>query len=90
MKEETIKSIYEMLKWHFNEKVKRLWCATESLRIWKWWISLVSRATWVSRQTIYRWIEELNWDKELDNRRIRKQWWWRKRIDNNQGCLILS
>jgi len=80
MNEQSIKTSYEMLKWHFNEKLRRLWCATESLRIWKWWISLVSRATGVSRQTIYTWIKELKWEKSLEDTRIRKKWWWRKNI----------
>lgn len=52
MAEESIQARYEMIVAHLNEKSRRLWCANESMALGRGGISMVSRATGVSRTTI--------------------------------------
>ena len=82
-----IKKKYDQLKEHLNEKTRRLWCATEAEEEWRWWISKVVRATWVSAPTIRRWISELKSPEKVVIWRIREKWWWRKKLLNKDSNL---
>jgi len=78
-----IRKKYKLQEKYFNEKNKRFFAWAEALSIWYWWIEIVHKATKLSRNTIKRWMLELE-DPEREWWRIRKKWWWRKKkIDNN-------
>ena len=55
----TISAKYAQLAAHLNEKTLRLWAATEALALGRGGISLVARATGLSRTTIHTAIQEL-------------------------------
>jgi len=71
--EQKIKSKYQEIAPHLNERSKRLWCATEAKSLGIGGISIVSRATKVSRQTIHIGIKDLESGIILPKNRIRKE-----------------
>jgi AcrR family transcriptional regulator len=44
---------YELIKPYLNERTRRIWAATEALAIGRGGVSQVSRATGLSRTTVY-------------------------------------
>ena len=58
--EEIIKKKFNILSSTLNERQRRLWAATETLNLGYGAISIVSRATGISRVTIMRGIRELD------------------------------
>ena len=58
--EEIISEKFKLLCDSFNERQRRLWAATETLNLGYGAISIVSRATGISRPTIMRGINKLN------------------------------
>ena len=87
MKKESIKERYKLIIPHFDEKRRRLWCASEAMRE-EGGISIVHRATGVSRTTITNGIKELKKEKDLvENKRIRKGGGGRKKAVEKDKAL---
>ena len=59
MTESEIHEKFSRIAGHLNEQAKRLWCANEALALGWGGISLVAKATGLSRTTITVGIEEL-------------------------------
>jgi transposase len=70
-----------MLDGSLNERQRWLWAATETLNLGRGGISIVSRATGISRPTIMRGIKELNEEQDLPQGRSRRAGGGRKK-----GC----
>lgn len=81
--EELFKEIstkYASLKSVLNEYSRRIWLWTEAIALWRWWQALVAKATWVNRNTVLAWVQEVREEKEkLPIGTCRKKWWWRKK-----------
>ena len=71
--EKNIKNKYEQLAPCFTERQKRLWCAAEAMSLKKFGISIVSRATKISKPTIYAGIKEIKNKTILAPNKIRKK-----------------
>jgi len=54
-----IRNKFEMLKPHLNERTKRMWVASEAIGLGRGAYAIVSKATGMSRTTIYRGVSEL-------------------------------
>jgi len=54
-----IRDKFEMLKPHLNERTKRMWVASETMGLGRGAYAIVSKATGMSRTTIYRGVSEL-------------------------------
>jgi transposase len=81
-----IKSRFELIKNHLDEKAKRLFCATEAKILGRGGIKKVHQATNVSEKTISKGLKELNQIDILDKKekKIRKSGGGRKKaIDKN-------
>jgi hypothetical protein len=75
-----IKSRYDLVKNHLNEKTKRLWCAAEAKVLNHGGIALVSKATKVARGTIARGLKELDSsDSSSETSQIRQKGGGRKK-----------
>lgn len=85
--EKIIKTKYEQLAPHLNEKTKRLWCALEASQLKKFGITIVSNATKVSRPTIYAGIKELKNSKEIPEDRIRREGGGAKKLTEKNPSL---
>ena len=74
MKEEAaIKRRFELVSGELNERTRRLLAASEALTIGWGGISLVSRATGLSRKTISQGIKELQGEERANEGRIRRK-----------------
>lgn len=78
-KKEEITYKYEQLKPHLNEKTRRLWVATEAQAIGLGGISLVQRATGISRPTIMAGCKEIDNPETIVEARVRRHGGGRKR-----------
>jgi hypothetical protein len=81
-----IKSRFESIKNHLDEKTKRLFCAAEAKVLGRGGIKKVYKATNVSEKTISKGLKELNQIDTLDKKenKIRKSGGGRKKaIDKN-------
>ena len=87
-----IRTKYLRIKHSLNEKSRRLWCAAEALAIRKGGITLVHRATNVSRPTIYAGIKEIKKKKHHKkfNLRIRKKGGGAKSISSKMPGIRLA
>ena len=76
-----IKSRFELIKNHLDEKAKRLFCATEAKILGRGGIKKVHQATNVSEKTISKGLKELNQIDILDKKekKIRKNGGGRKK-----------
>ena len=81
--EEIIARKYRTLSGLLNERQSRLWAATESLSLGYGGISLVSRATGISRVTISQGIKELKKEQHLSPEQSRRPGAGRKK-----GCEL--
>ena len=86
--EEKIKNKYEQLSSCLTERQKRLWCAAEALSLKKFGISIVSRATKISKPTIYAGIKEIKNKTTLPLNKIRKKGGGAKKLTNKQPNLL--
>jgi len=59
----SIQRRYEKIKEHLDEKRRRLWCANEAIGLEWGGVSVVSKATGVSRTTITEGVKELEGKK---------------------------
>ena len=85
---ERIRAKYEALSALLTERSRRLWCATEAIDIGWGGISLVSKATGVSRFTIWRGIREVEGGEALDRGRIRRPGAGRKKVVEKDSSLL--
>lgn len=79
MDDEEIQAKFSRIVPYLDEQSKRLWCANEALALGWGGITLVSRATGVSRTTITAGIHELTGERELPPERIRRSGGGRKK-----------
>lgn len=83
MTTEIISQKYTQIKWSLNEKQRRIWAWVEVLAIWIWGIAIVSKGTWMARNTVKKWKIEVEEGETLVSR-IRKPWWGRKKKVDQQ------
>ena len=83
-----IKIKYQQMSACFNERSKRLWCATEALSLKKFGVTIVSQATKVSKNTIYAGIKELKEIKKISPNRIRKKGGGAKKLKEKNPTLL--
>jgi len=88
--EEIIARKYWALQSEWNERQQRLWAASEALCLGYGGVSLVSRATGLSRPTINKGIRELNNNERLPQNRVRRKGGGRKKGSEKQPNLIPS
>src|SRR5215469_6830889 len=88
--EEIIASKFDMLSNSLNERQRRLWAAAETLNLGHGAISIVSRATGISRPTIMRGLKELNEEPNLPPERSRLSGGGRKKGSELQPNLKSS
>lgn len=78
---------FGILQNEFNERQRRLWAASEALCLGYGGVSLVSRATGLSRMTINAGIKELDRNDCLDDGHVRRKGGGRKKITETQPTL---
>jgi len=80
---------YAAISPHFNERQKRLWVGAEARVLGRGGVSLVARATGMSRPTIYRGLTELD-ETPLADGRVRQPGGGRKRITETDPELAAA
>src|SRR3990170_3443815 len=85
---ERIRAKYEALSASLTERSRRLWCATEAMDMGWGGIALVSRATGLSRFTIWRGTREVECGEVLDPGRIRRPGAGRKMVLEKDSGLL--
>jgi transposase len=88
--EEIIARKFQMLKHEWNERQKRLWAAGEAICLGHGGVSVVARATGLSRPTINQGIRELKNEERLPENRVRREGGGRKNITEKQPTLLTS
>ena len=86
--EDVIAKKYHVLQGEWNERQKRLWAASEALCLGHGGVSIVSRATGLTRPTIYKGIHELETDQRLPRGRVRREGGGAKRTTFKQPTLL--
>ena len=89
MLEKIISKKYNLLKPFLDEKSKRLFAAAEALSIGKGSISIVSRATGISENTIKKGCDELENGKSSSDDKIRVPGGGRKKSVDKDPTLFL-
>ena len=85
--EEIISRKYQTLQPEWNERQRRLWAANEAMFLGYGGISIVARATGLSRPTITQGIKELTKEERLPNNRVRRAGGGRKKSTETQPTL---
>ncbi len=85
MTEQELQEKFSRIAGHLNEQSKRLWCANEALSLGWGGISLVAKATGMSRTTITAGIEELLGIQSLPNQGVRRIGGGRKKNHGNRS-----
>ena len=75
-----IRQKYKVLAGHLNERVRRIWAATEARGAGYGGVTLVARATGVSRRAIHRGLTELDAKGDVPLHRVRKPGGGRKSV----------
>jgi transposase len=88
--EENIRRKYQMLKTEWNERQRRLWAASEAMCLGHGGITVVARATGLSRPTITKGINELKNNERLPENRVRRAGGGRKQVTHTQPNLLAS
>ena len=86
--EEIISLKFGVLQNEFNERQRRLWAASEALCLGHGGVTLVSRATGLSRTTINNGITELEQGRSLSGQRVRRKGGGRKKVTDQQPALV--
>ena len=86
--EEIISLKFGVLQNEFNERQRRLWAASEALCLGHGGVTLVSRATGLSRTTINNGITELEQGRSLSGQRVRREGGGRKKVTDQQPALV--
>ena len=85
---EVINKKYNNIQDVLNERAIRIWCATEAQAIGRGGVTLVHKATGVSRITITKGINELHCDDKLPKDQLRQKGVGRKKLtDQNHDIL---
>ncbi len=84
---ETLRTKYEALAPVLTERTRRLWAATEAEALGHGGIAIVALATGMSRERIFRGIQELRSDEPLNPARIRRPGGGRKRKADTDPTL---
>ena len=87
---ELVNKKFENIKGLLNERALRIWCATEADAIGRGGITLLCRATGISRVTITKGIKELNSTNKLSGNKLRKAGGGRKKLTVNNTNLLKS
>lgn len=87
-KEKGIRRKYRALARHLDERTRRIWAATEAEALDYGGVSLVARATGISRRAIHRGLNELKEKKGLSADRIRKPGGGRKSATHHHPDLL--
>ncbi len=82
-----IKGKYDLVKRRFDEKGRRQWAAIEAKALGRGGVTLISRATGLSRTTVVSGIKEIE-GIHTDTERIRQKGGGRKRITENEPGLL--
>ena len=85
--EEIILRKYQTLHLEWNERQRRLWAASEAMCLGRGGVSIVARATGLSRPTIYKGISELKNNERLPCNRVRRTGGGRKKGSEVQPTL---
>jgi len=88
--EEIITRKFYALKSEFNERQRRLWAASEAMSLGRGGVSIVARATGISRPTITMGIRELEGGEHLAENRVRREGGGRKKATRKQPRLKAS
>ena len=88
--EEIIARKYQVLKSEWNERQRRLWAASEAMCLGYGGVSIVARATGLSRPIIMRGIKELENEDRLSEGRVRREGAGRKKATEKQPDLLSS
>ena len=86
--EEIIARKFCTLQSEWNERQRRLWAASEAMCLGHGGISVVGRATGLSRPTILKGIKELKNNKRLAENRVRREGAGRKKTTQKQPDLL--
>ena len=78
---------FQTLKQEWNERQRRLWAASEAVCLGHGGVTIVARATGLSRPTINKGIKELENGERLAENRVRRQGAGRKKITERQPTL---
>ena len=82
---------FPTLKPEWNERPRRLWVASEAMCLGHGGVSIVSRATGLSRPTILQGIKKLNNSERLAETRVRREGAGRKKQpQTNRTCYLPS
>ncbi len=87
MDAELIKARFDAIKPHLDERLRRLFAASEALALGHGGIIAVSQATGISRNAIARGMEELTAQPSLPKKRIREKGGGRKRAIDKDPTL---
>ncbi|MCL2117578.1 MAG: ISAzo13 family transposase [Planctomycetaceae bacterium] len=79
---------FHTLRLEWNERQRRLWAASEAMCLGHGGISIVARATGLSRPTILKGIKELKNNKRLTENRVRREGSGRKKATQKQPGLL--
>jgi hypothetical protein len=88
--EEIIANKFFVLKRELNERQRRLWAASEAMSLGHGGISIVAKATGMSRTTITQGVDELRNEKRLAENRVRREGGGRKKTTEIQPTLLPS
>jgi transposase len=84
----TLQRKYEALATHLDERARRIWAATEAEAFGYGGISLVARATGISRRAIHKGLNELSTESTVPTSRVRKSGGGRKSLSEQQPDLL--
>ncbi len=85
--ESAIKEKFLSLDSLLDERSRRCWVATEAKALGYGGISIVSRATGITRNTIMKGLKELKIKSKITNQRVRRKGGGRKKITEKDGKL---
>ena len=88
--DEMITRKFQALQPELNERQQRLWAASESISLGRGGISIVARATGLSRPTIHKGIKELARGERLAENRVRREGGGRKKATQKQPELLTA
>ena len=86
--EEIIARKFQRLQAEWNERQRRLWAASEAMSVGRGGVSVVARATGLSRPTIHKGIKELENGERLAENRVRREGGGRKKATQKQPDLL--